>query len=82
MKGADHIAVSSRFSRYRLAITGDRGASYPMQRVAVDIVGPFPQTAKGNLYVLVAADYFTISRGGWKPVQFPIKCLLPRNGIH
>ena len=30
-----------------------------MQRVAVDIVGPFPQTAKGNLYVLVAADYFT-----------------------
>ena len=34
-------------------------ASYPMQRVAVDIVGPFPQTAKGNLYVLVTADYFT-----------------------
>ena len=34
-------------------------ASYPMQRVAVDIAGPFPQTAKGNLYVLVAADYFT-----------------------
>ena len=30
-------------------------ASYPMQRVAVDIVGPSPQTAKGNLYVLVAA---------------------------
>ena len=33
-------------------------ASYPMQRVAVDIVGPFPQTDKGNSYVLVAADYF------------------------
>ena len=31
-------------------------ASYPMQRVAVDIVGPSPQTAKGNLYVLVAAE--------------------------
>ena len=30
-----------------------------MQRVAVDIVGPFPQTAKGNMYVLVAADVFT-----------------------
>ena len=34
-------------------------ASYPMQRVAVDIVGPTSQTAKGNLHVLVAADYFT-----------------------
>ena len=34
-------------------------ASYPMQRVAVDIVGPFPETDRGNLYVLVAADYFT-----------------------
>ena len=34
-------------------------ASYPMQRVAVDVVGPSPQTAKGNLHVLVAADHFT-----------------------
>ena len=33
-------------------------ASYPMQRVAVDIVGPFPETDRVNLYVLVAADYF------------------------
>ena len=34
-------------------------ASYPMKRVAVDIVGPFPQATNGNLYVLVAADNFT-----------------------
>ena len=34
-------------------------ANYPIQRVAVDIVGPFPETDRGNLYVLVAADYFT-----------------------
>ena len=39
--------------------TANMKASYPMQRAAVDIVGPSPQTAKGNLYVLVAADYFT-----------------------
>ena len=32
---------------------------YPMQLVAVDIVGPFPETAAGNCYILVAADYFT-----------------------
>ena len=32
---------------------------YPMQVVAVDIVGPFPTTPAGNKYILVAMDYFT-----------------------
>ncbi|KAJ0050423.1 hypothetical protein NL108_003631 [Boleophthalmus pectinirostris] len=31
----------------------------PMERVAVDIMGPFPRTDKGNHYVLAAMDYFT-----------------------
>ena len=31
----------------------------PMQIVAVDIIGPFPQSESGNLYILVASDYFT-----------------------
>jgi len=31
---------------------------YPMQIVAADIVGPFPTTANGNRYILVASDYF------------------------
>ena len=31
----------------------------PMERVAVDIMGPFPCTEKGNRYVLAAMDYFT-----------------------
>ena len=34
-------------------------ASYPMQLVAVDIVGPFPESESGNCYILVVADYFT-----------------------
>ena len=34
-------------------------AGYPMQVVAVDIVGPFPESESGNTYVLVAGDYFT-----------------------
>ena len=34
-------------------------ANYPMQRVAVDIVGSLPQTAKCHLHVLMTADYFT-----------------------
>lgn len=32
---------------------------YPMQRVAIDILGPLPETQAGNSYVLVVADYFT-----------------------
>ena len=32
---------------------------FPMQTVAVDIMGPLPETLSGNLYVLVAGDYFT-----------------------
>ena len=30
-----------------------------MQIVAVDMVGPLPQSTNGNLYLLVAEDYFT-----------------------
>ena len=31
----------------------------PMERVGVDILGPFPTSDQGNRYVLVAMDYFT-----------------------
>uniref|UniRef100_A0AAV2K6I4 Gypsy retrotransposon integrase-like protein 1 n=1 Tax=Knipowitschia caucasica TaxID=637954 RepID=A0AAV2K6I4_KNICA len=31
----------------------------PMERVAVDIMGPFPRSDQGNRYVLAAMDYFT-----------------------
>ncbi|CAI5690254.1 unnamed protein product [Oreochromis niloticus] len=34
-------------------------AGAPMERVAVDVMGPFPRTDRGNRYVLVAMDYFT-----------------------
>ena len=33
--------------------------SEPMQRIAVDIMGPLPLTEQGNKYVLVVADYCT-----------------------
>ena len=36
-------------------------AGYPMQIVAVDIMGPLPETSSGNWYALEASDYFT----GW-----------------
>lgn len=32
---------------------------YPMERIAINILGELPQTAKGNEYILVISDYFT-----------------------
>ncbi len=32
---------------------------YPLQLVAMDIPGPFPESDLGNRYILVVADYFT-----------------------
>ena len=34
-------------------------AGYPMQIIAVDIVGPFSPMQSGNNYVLMVSDYFT-----------------------
>ena len=39
----------------------------PMERIAVDILGPLPLSNKGNRYLLVATDYFT----RW-PEAYPI----------
>ena len=39
----------------------------PMERVAVDIAGPFPVSASGNRYVVVLIDYFS----KW-PEVFPL----------
>ena len=34
-------------------------SGYPMERIAVDILGELPVTERGNKYVLVVSDYFT-----------------------
>lgn len=31
----------------------------PMERIAVDVLGPLPKTDSGNQYILIAQDYFT-----------------------
>ena len=33
--------------------------SYPMERIALDILGPLPMTARSNRYVLLIGDYYT-----------------------
>ncbi|CAG2199376.1 unnamed protein product [Mytilus edulis] len=41
----------SRMKRYNVGV--------PLERVAMDLVGPFPLSYKGNKYALVVSDYFT-----------------------
>ena len=38
---------------------------YPLQLVAVDILGPLPRSSAGNSYILVAEDYFTRWLEAW-----------------
>ena len=37
----------------------DYRVGHPMDRLGIDILGPLPQSNKGNVYILVIADYFT-----------------------
>ena len=30
-----------------------------MERIAIDVLGPLPETDNGNKYLLIAMDYFT-----------------------
>ena len=43
-----------RRAKLKTQVTG-----VPMERVCVDIVGPFPESTAGNKYGLVVTDYFT-----------------------
>ena len=43
----------------RRAPLGTIKAGYPMQIIAVNILGPLPESAVGNSYILVVGDYFT-----------------------
>ena len=38
---------------------GDMRVGSPLDRLATDILGPFPETERGNKYILVVMDYFT-----------------------
>ena len=46
-------------SRTRRAPLQQRSLGMPMERVALDIVGPLPETERGNKYLLVVGHYFS-----------------------
>ena len=43
----------------QVAPMGRFAASSPLERVAVDVMGPFKETVRGNRFVIVIGDYFT-----------------------
>lgn len=44
----------------RMGLMGsEKHVKYPFQIIAVDIMGPFPRSSKGNSYLLVVGDWFT-----------------------
>lgn len=45
--------------RKRRAAMQPSAVGFPLERVAMDIMGPLPVSEKGNRYVLVIMDYFT-----------------------
>ena len=58
-KTCDTCATRKNTPRINHAPLGTIKAGYPMQVVAVDILGPLPESESGNSFVLVAGDYFT-----------------------
>ena len=55
----DVCASKKSPSKTRRAPLQQKPVGMPMERVALDIVGPLPETEKGNKYLLVVGDYFT-----------------------
>lgn len=52
------VSHKSPCTKSRAPLQSD-GTGIPLQRVAMDILGPLPLTNRGNKYVVVVADYFT-----------------------
>ena len=46
---------------------------YPLERIAVDILGELPETEEGIRYILVIADYYTKWTESY-PVQNMVAC--------
>lgn len=47
-------------SKPRMGVMGsEKQVKYPWQIIAVDIMGPFPKSSSGNMYLLVVSDWFS-----------------------
>ena len=58
-KQCDTCAKYKTDGKKRRATMKSQITGVPMERVCLDIVGPFPESDQGNKYALVVTDYFT-----------------------
>ena len=58
-KQCDVCAQFKTDGKKRRAPLNTQVTGVPMERVSIDIVGPFPESHHGNKYALVVSDYFT-----------------------
>ncbi len=59
IKRCDSCAASKSPSRKPKGPLGDMSVGAPLDRLATDILGPLPVTARGNKYILVVTDCFS-----------------------
>ena len=59
VRQCDICASKKSPSKKRRAPLQQDSVGMPMERVAMDIVGPLPETERGNKYILVVGDYFS-----------------------
>ena len=57
--GCEKCAKRKGPNRTKIAPMQIVRSGYPMERIAVDILGELPRTENGNKYILVVGDYFT-----------------------
>ena len=55
----DVCARQKRLQRKPHAPLGSMATGAPLDCLATDILGPFPESTRGNKYVLAVTDYFT-----------------------
>ncbi|CAC5390252.1 unnamed protein product [Mytilus coruscus] len=51
-------------------------SGYPMERIAIDILGELPKTANDNKYILVISDYYTKWTESWKHRRFGVPTMV------
>lgn len=59
VRGCDKCAKRKGPTKTKQAPMQILRSGYPMERIAIDILGELPVTERGNKYILVVADYFT-----------------------
>ena len=77
--------------RKEVAPLGKCMAGEPMERIAIDVMGPLPETERGNKFIVVIGDYFTKwtedlpqsiteDQKNWD-IQIPLCCMAYRAAV-